>query len=148
MNIRMAMVIGGVLAASATAAETKVKLEELPPKVQETVRNETKGVTLVGISKEVEKGKTSYEVETKAGTKTRGMMIDADGKVTSVEEDADINLIPTAARQAIQKKAGSSGTVKRVEMVTVKGAVFFEAQIDNKGKTVEVAVNADGSHHR
>lgn len=147
MNIRMVVAMGGVLAASVVAAETKVKLEELPPKVQETVKNETKGVTLVGISKEVEKGKTSYEVETKVGPKTRGMTIDADGKVTSVEEDADINLIPTAARQTIQKKAGS-GTVKRVEMVTVKGAVFFEAVIENKGKTEEIAVNADGSRHK
>jgi uncharacterized membrane protein YkoI len=149
MNIRMAVAIGGMLAASAIAAETKVKLEELPAPVQETVRNETKGITLVGVSKEAEKGKTLYEVEMKSGNKIRTLMLDAAGKITAVEEEIDINAVPAAAREVIEKKA-AGGQIKRVEMVMSPGKLepFYEATIEMKGKSSELAVNANGSHHK
>ncbi len=96
------------------AAESKVKLENLPASVQATVRQETQNATLVGISKEISKGKTMYEVETKLNGKTRDLMLDAAGKVASVEEEVDISTLPSAAREAIQKKA-AGGTIQRVE---------------------------------
>lgn len=147
MKIRSLMV--GLGFAAVLTAQSKMKLEDLPAPVQETVRNETKGVTLSGISKEVEKGKTFYEVETKSGNKTRTLLLDAAGKITAVEEEVDINAVPAAARQVIEKKA-AGGQIKRVEIVMAPGAVspYYEAVVETKGKTSEVAVNANGSKHK
>ena len=44
-------------------AESKMKLSDLPPAAQATVKEQTKNATIVSIAKETEKGKTMYEVE-------------------------------------------------------------------------------------
>jgi uncharacterized membrane protein YkoI len=132
---------------SALLADTKIKMEDLPPAVQAAVKEQTKNATLVGLSKEVEKGKTMYEVETKVNGKTRDLLLDPSGKVLSVEEEVDINSIPAAAKAAIEKKT-AGGKIKRVETVTEGSKVSYEAQYEKNGKTAEVAVNADGSAHK
>ena len=62
-----------LLGAAAFAADTKVKLESLPPAVQAAVKQQTKNATLVGLSTEKEKGKTTYEVETTVNGKSRDL---------------------------------------------------------------------------
>jgi uncharacterized membrane protein YkoI len=148
MNIRVLVAAGGMMTVSAIAAD-KVKLEDLPAPVQKTVQNETKNATLVGVSKETEKGKTLYEVETKVGSKTRDLMVTPEGKVTAVEEEISINAVPAIARQVIERRA-TGGQIKKVEMVMAPGKLepYYEATIETKGKSSEVAVNANGSHHR
>ena len=121
-----------------------VKVDKLPAAVQATVREQTKNATLVGVIKEVENGKTVYEVETKASGKARDLIVDAAGKITSVEEEVDIAAIPIGARQAIQKKA-AGGTITRVEVLTMGSVVAYEAAIKVKGKGSEITVNGDGS---
>jgi len=144
----MKLVLGAaLLAATLIAAETKVKMESLPPAVQSAVKELTKNAELVGLSKEVEKGKTMYEVETKVNGKTRDLLLDSTGKVVEVEEEVDINSIPAAAKQAIEKKA-TGGKVKRVETVTKGSVVTYEAAIQKNGKSSEIMVNADGSIHK
>jgi uncharacterized membrane protein YkoI len=143
--VKILLLLCATCALLVTAAD--VKMQNLPPAVQATVREQTKNATLVGISKETEKGKTMYEVETKVNGKARDLMLDAAGKVASVEEEVDIATIPAGAREAIQKKA-AGGTVKRVEILTVGPSVAYEAAIQVKGKSSEVTVNADGSAHK
>src|ERR1700704_4257820 len=117
MRFVTVFVSGSALLRFAMAADTKVKVESLPAAVQAAVKEQTKNATLVGLSKEVEKGKTTYEVETKVNGKTRDLLLDATGKRVEVEEETDIKSIPAAAREAIQKTA-AGGTVKRVETLT------------------------------
>jgi uncharacterized membrane protein YkoI len=131
----------------ASAAETKVKMEDLPPAVQNAVKEQTKNARLVGLNRETENGQTNYEAETKVSGHSRDMLFDKNGAVVEVEEETPLESIPAAAREAIQKKAGS-GQIKRVETVTEGSKVSYEAAITKNGKTSEVAVNADGSSHR
>ena len=53
------------------APEKKLDMKSLPPAVRATVERETVSATLKGLSKEVEKGKTQYEVETMVNGRTR-----------------------------------------------------------------------------
>ena len=147
MRLLALSLLGCVAFVPALLADTKIKLADLPPAVQAAVQEQTKNATLVGISKEVEKGKTMYEVETKVNGKTRDLMLDASGKILSVEEEVDINSIPAAAKAAIEKKVAGA-KIKRVETVTEGSKVSYEAQYEKNGKTAEVAVNADGSVHK
>jgi uncharacterized membrane protein YkoI len=126
------------------SAETKVKLEDLPPAVKNAVAEQTKGATLIGITKEKEKGKLVYEVETKVDNRTRDLIFNEKGTVLTVEQEIDLATVPAAAKDAIQKKAGGA-EIKKVESVTEGSAVTYEATISRKGKTSEFSVNADGS---
>lgn len=129
-------------------AETKVKLESLPAAVQNSVKEQTKSATIVGLSKEIEKGKTMYEVETKVNGKTRDLLLDAAGAVVETEEEVDIESIPAAAKAAIVKRAGKAAVVK-VEKLTKGSDVSYEAALKSKsGKGSEVGVNADGTPHK
>ena len=138
----------GSIVSGCVLAETKTAMASLPAAVQKTIKDETKTATLVNISKEKEKGKTVYELETKVNGKTRDLMIDGVGAIYLVEQEVDLSDIPVAARNAIQRKVGSS-KLKKVETVTRGADVFYEAAYTAKlGKGKEVTVNADGSDHK
>ena len=126
------------------AAETSVKMKDLPAEVQKTVQEQTKGAQIKGISKEVEKGKTMYEVETTVNGKSRDLLIDASGGLVSVEEPVPIESIPAPARAALEKLA-TGGKIKSVETVTKGQTVIYEAVIAKGLKKSEVMVAADGS---
>lgn len=146
-----ALKVGGLGAAfvlSAFAAETKVKIEEFPPAVQNALKGQTKDATILGASKEREHGHMTYEVETKLNGKSRDLTFDANGSLLEVELEVDLDSIPEPAKDAIQKKAGS-GTIRKVESVTQGSITSYEADVRNKaGKNQEVAVNADGTAHK
>jgi uncharacterized membrane protein YkoI len=137
-----------LFATAAFAADTKVKLESLPPAVQAAVKEQTRNATLLGLSTEKEDGKTTYEAETKVNGKSRDVTFDKTGAIVETEDEVDINTIPAAAKAALQKRAGT-GTISKVEKVTAGSSVSYEAAIKTKaGKSTEAAVNADGTPHK
>ena len=133
-----------LLAGAAIAAEKKVKMQDLPAPVLKTVQEQTKNAELKGLSKEVEDGKTMYEVETIANGKSRDMLVDPTGAIVEVEEQASLDSIPAPAKAAIEK-AAKNGKVLKVETVTKGSAVSYEAVVSKNGKKSEVAVEADGT---
>jgi len=140
-------VIAAVSALSLVAAG-KLKLEDLPKPVQNTVKEQTQSATLAGLSKEVEKGKTMYEVETKVNGKSRDLLVDASGAIVEVEQETDLATIPAAAKAAIEKLA-AGGKIGKVESVTQGTVISYETTITTPaGKKHEVAVNADGTPHK
>lgn len=142
MRLRYALAV--IAACSAVAAEKKVKLEDLPAAVQATVKEQTKNATLLGLSTETEKGRTMYEVETKANGKGRDLLVDKTGAIVETEEEVDLETLPAPAKAAINKRA-AGGTISKVEKATAGSSVSYEATIKTKaGKTIEYGVNADG----
>jgi uncharacterized membrane protein YkoI len=126
------------------AAETKVKMADLPAAVQKSIQEQLKGGEVVGLSKETAKGKTVYEVETKLGGKTRDMILDGTGAVTEVEEEIEMSAVPQAARDAITKKAAGA-KITRVEALSKGGSVVaYEAAVMKGSKASEIAVTPEG----
>jgi uncharacterized membrane protein YkoI len=133
------------LGGAAAAAEKQLQMKDLPPAVQKTVQEQTKGAEIKGLSKETEKGVTSYEVETVVNGKHRDFLVNVKGAVTEVEDETAIDSIPAAARAAIEKKA-AGGKITRVEIMTRGSATFYEAGYTSKdGKKHEVLVKPDGT---
>ena len=133
------------LGGAATAAEKKLQMKDLPPAVQKTVQEQTKGAEIKGLSKETEKGVTSYEVESMVNGKHRDFLVDVKGAVTEVEDETALDTIPAAAKAAIEKKAGG-GKIGMVETMTRGGATFYEAAYTSKdGRKHEVLVKPDGT---
>ena len=64
-------IITGLFLAGIMFANKKVNMADLPAAVQAAVKEQTKTASLVGLSMEVEKGRTMYEVETKMSGKSR-----------------------------------------------------------------------------
>src|SRR5258708_11435625 len=129
---------------SAMAQEKKIERPDLPPAVEKTVAAQSKGATIRGFSKEMEKGKTSYEVQMTVNGHTKDLEVDESGVVIEVEEQVALEALPTEARIALQAKAGK-GRITKVESITKKGRlVAYEAQVDTDGKKSEVQVGADG----
>jgi hypothetical protein len=142
MKLLIALIAAALLAG---AAETRLAMKDLPPAVQKIVQDQTKGADIKGISKETEKGKTIYEVETTVNGKHRDLSFDASGAVTEIEEETAFASIPPAARAAIERKA-AGGKIGLLETVTHGSAAYYEAQYTARnGRKHEVQVKADGS---
>jgi uncharacterized membrane protein YkoI len=125
------------------ASEKAITMKDLPAAVQRTVQEQSQGATIRGVSKEVEGGKTVYEVEMKVNGHGKDVSMDASGAVIEVEEEVALESIPGAAQAAIKKAAGS-GQITKVEKVSGGKETAYEAGLRKNGKRSEVKVSADG----
>jgi hypothetical protein len=125
-------------------SERSVKMSELPAAVQQTVREQSRGAKIRGLSVETENGVTNYEVELKVNGHTRDVLIDPSGAVVAVEEQVTLASLPAAVKAAIEHRAGS-GRVVLVESISKGGVVeAYEAHVKRRHKTVEIKVGPDG----
>jgi uncharacterized membrane protein YkoI len=142
---RFTLLWAAVLLGAASGAETKVAMKDLPAAVQKGVAEQSKGAVIHGLTKEIENGKTEYEVELIVNGHGKDISFDSAGNVVAVEEEVKLESLPPAARAAIQSAAGD-GTLRKVEWITEGGKSFYEASIRKSGKSSEVQVNGDGTH--
>jgi hypothetical protein len=67
--------------------------------------------------------------------------------VVETGEEVDMEIVPAAAKSVIQHAAG--GIISKVEKLTAGAVISYETAIRTKsGKTMEYAVNADGTPHK
>ena len=128
----------------ASAAEKKVKMQDLPAAVQQAVKAESQGATVRGFAQEVENGKTLYEAELTVNGRAKDITFDATGQVVSVEEEVPLESLPPGARDAIRKAVGK-GKLQKVESVVENGTTSYEASIRRSRKSSEVKVDANGA---
>jgi uncharacterized membrane protein YkoI len=129
-----------VFSAAIAVAEQKVQVKDLPPAVQQAVQANLNGGTLKGLSKEIEKGKTQYEVESMLNGHARDFLLDASGGLIEVEEELAMDAVPAAVKAAAEAR----GKVLKIESVTRGTSITYEAQVEKNGKKSEVALDANG----
>jgi uncharacterized membrane protein YkoI len=126
-------------------SEKKVQFNDLPAAVQKAAKQqETKGVTVQGYNKQIENGRTFYEVEARANGKTRDILLDDVGTIVEVEQEVEISKVPVAAIEGLKREAGGAN-IRHIEHVTKGGKTSYEAVILKNGKKKAIAVNGDGS---
>lgn len=124
--------------------ESRVKMKDLPAAVQQTVREQSKGATIRGLSREVENGETNYEVELRVNGHNRDVLIDPSGAVVEVEEQVTLASLPAVVRTAIEQNA-AGGRVSLVESLTKGGTLrWYEAHVKKAGKSREIKINPEG----
>ena len=128
---------------TASAQETKIAFKDLPPAVQETAKAQSQGATVRGYSKEIEKGKTEYEVQLTVDGKKRDVSIDPNGKVIETEQEVAFESVPEKAQDAIKHEAGGA-KIERVEEVKSDQATVYEAHVHQNGKKHEIRVLESG----
>ncbi len=131
------------LVTAAAAQEKKITRKDLPAAVQKTVDEQTKGATIRGYAREVDKGKTEYEVESTVNGRVRDVSIAPDGTVLVIEEEVVLDQLPPAVRDGLRGQAGKA-TIGKVESLTKAGRlVAYEAKLAG-GKKKEIQVGPDG----
>jgi hypothetical protein len=122
----------------------KISRSDLPPAVEKTVAEQTKGAKIRGFSEEKENGQTFYEAELMVEGHSKDILVDENGTVVEVEEQVLIESLAPAVRHGLQAKAGSGKLVK-VEKLSKKGKlVAYDAEGLTNGKRSEVQVRPDG----
>src|SRR5437868_9730834 len=127
-----------------SAQEKKIKRADLPPAVEKTAAEVSKGATIKGFSKETENGKTTYEVEMVVNGHTKDVEVDASGAVLEIEEEVAMDSLPANVKAGLTAKA-AGGKILKVESLTKNGKlVAYEAKVETAGKRSEVQVGPDG----
>jgi uncharacterized membrane protein YkoI len=138
------LVIALATFSAAQAQERKLKREQLPPAVEKTVAEQSKGATIVGFATEVEHGKRLYEVELKVGGRGKDISMDKNGNIVEVEEEVSMDSLSDAVKEGLKKAAGA-GTIVKIESLTKNGKlVAYEAVVKTGTKRSEIQVGPDG----
>jgi hypothetical protein len=144
MMVYSVIALVSLFAGSAPAREKHLKKSDLPPAVQKTADEQSKGATIRGYSSEVEGGKLQFEVEMVVKGHSRDVSIAPDGSILTVEEQVDLDALPATVREGLRKMAGG-GTITKVESITKHGKlVAYEAQVRTGSKRSEIQIGPDG----
>jgi uncharacterized membrane protein YkoI len=144
-TLSIAMLASLFIPGISSAQEKKIKRSDLPPAVEKTVADISKGATIKGFSQETEKGKTSYEVEMVVSGHTKDVEMDASGTILEIEEEVALDSLSADVKAGLTAKA-SGGTILKVESLTKNGKlVAYEAKVKSAGKkSSEIQVGPDG----
>jgi uncharacterized membrane protein YkoI len=126
--------------------EKAVKMKDLPQAVQATIREQSKGGAIRGISQEKRSGQTAYEVEFETDGRIREALIDHAGKVVEIEDPITLDSLPPAVKAEIIKQA-TQGKLLQVASVTKDNKIVaYEARVRFGEKVSEIRVGADGKY--
>jgi hypothetical protein len=126
------------------AQEKKIKREQLPPAVEKTVAEQSKGAEIRGFSTEMEKGKRLYEVALTVNSHGKDISMDKNGNIVEIEEEVSMDSLPQAVQEGL-KKAARAGTISKIESLTKKGKlVAYEAVVKTGTKRSEIQVGPNG----
>jgi len=136
------MLSAGTIPAQET--ERPARMKDLPQAVQATVREQSRGAVVRGLSVETENGRTFYEVSLRVKGRIKDVLIDPNGNIVEIEEQVTLASLPPAARAEIVKQAGK-GRILLVESITKNNAIVaYEAHVKTAGKISEIKVDPDG----
>jgi uncharacterized membrane protein YkoI len=133
-----------VLTLGATAQEKKIPESNLPPAVQKTVKEQSKGATIKDYSTDREHGKTVYEAEMMVDGHSKDIEIAADGTLNEIEEEVAFASLPAKVQAALTAKAGDAKITKVESLTKHNKLVAYEAATLKGIKKGEIQVGPDG----
>jgi hypothetical protein len=86
------------------AQEGPVQKSDLPAVVRKTADDQSKGATVRGYEKETENGQVEYEVKLTVNGHPKDVAIDAKSNILAVEEEAALDKLLAAVREALHKR--------------------------------------------
>jgi Putative beta-lactamase-inhibitor-like, PepSY-like len=140
-GILLALVAG---AASALAEEQDISCNAVPMVVRGAFEKAFPKATIKECAKEVEKGKTAYEISSTEGGIRRDVLFHADGTLIVIEEAIAFQSAPDLVQQAVRKMY-PGGEITLAEKITRDGAVLYEFKMKHRGKRVETVFDPSGN---
>ena len=126
------------------AKEQTVTLAQLSEPARATVNRVTAGGQVDKMTREVERGKTVYDVEATVGGKHMEYLIaDSDGELLGTEVPIEFTELPEPVRAATEKYFGTTAGLTVMKGVEY-GETQFEIEGPKNGKVVEVTFDPSG----
>jgi hypothetical protein len=129
---------------SALAAEQEIPCEVVPRAVRAAFEKAFPKATIKECSKEVEKGKTAYEISSTEGETRRDVLFYADGRLVVIEEAIPIESAPDPVQRAV-RNLYPGGEITLAEKIIRDGAVLYEFRVKHRGKHVETVFDPSGN---
>jgi hypothetical protein len=134
-----------IFALSVIAEEKTISKNQVPSAVLDSFTKAYPNATVKRYAKEIENGKTYYEIESREGTISRDLLFEPDGKIAEIEESVPYDSLPPALKDTISSKYGKSAFV-RAEKVTHPGKpLTYGVVLKVNGKKREMVFNSDGT---
>jgi uncharacterized membrane protein YkoI len=140
----LCLAAAGFVAGCASMREHDVTLAEVSEPARATINKETAGGHVDKITKEVERGKSVYDVEATVGGKHMEYLVaDANGEILGTEVPIELSQTPEPVRVAAEKYFGTSNG-----LIVMKGLEYgethYEVEGPKNGKKVEVTFDPEG----
>jgi uncharacterized membrane protein YkoI len=127
-----------------SAQEKKIDQSTLPPAVQKTVQEQSKGATVKGYSTEREHGKKVYGAEMMVDGHSKDIQIAEDGTLNEIEEEVAFSSLPANVQAALTAKAGEAKITKVESLTKHSKLVAYEAATLKGSKKGEIQVGPEG----
>ncbi len=116
--------------ATAAAGEEKIAFDKLPAAVKKAVKKDFHGAKVRGAVKEVEDGKTSYEVELTVAGHSIDVVVNPHGRVLEIEKEIPVDHLPGAVRKTLAAKYPGARIEKAERVARGKhGPTLYEVDI-------------------
>ena len=138
MNTRMVLcalllLVVGFSYASSMQAQAKPAKPVLPAPVAKAFQETYPAARILAFSREREKGRIIYEVESRDGTTRRDLLYSTTGEVLEIEETIALAALPPPVRNALET-AAPGAKVSRAERVTRDSVVTYEFAVRVSGR--------------
>jgi len=154
-SLGMLFAVAGVIALVVACASSKggkegkqetsesVTLEQLTAPAQATVSKLIGSGTIDKVDREIEKGRTVYDVEATVNGQHMEYTITTDGTVVGTETGIEFSELPDAVQAAAEKYFGRK-TALQPARVEEDGRVTYEVEGKKDGKNKAVTFDANG----
>jgi uncharacterized membrane protein YkoI len=129
------------VAANGTLTSIQVFLNETPSVVQKTILETVGGGTLGDITKSVEDGEISYDVEMTKDGRKRGFSVGTDGELESIQ--VFVQETPEGVQKTIHDQL-KDGKIKEINKETDDEKSVFVVTMTQDGKTRDLTITPDG----
>jgi uncharacterized membrane protein YkoI len=131
------------LVVAARADEEKVPLDKVPAAVLKAVKGKFPGAEIKQAEKEVEEGKTIYEIGLKEDGRNIDVSATEDGTIVEIEKEVAAKDLPRAVADAVKAKY-PKGTIKKAEEVAKGEKTTYEVIVAEGSKSREVVLDRAG----
>jgi hypothetical protein len=139
-----------VLTVSVWADEEKIPVDKLPAAVLKAIKRKFPKAEIEKATKEVEDGKTTYEVELEIKDRSVDVALKADGTILEIEREVPFDELPKAVKKKLAAKYPDAKIEKAEEVtkgedgpVTYEVAIQTKVVLTAKGKIVKAKEEED-----
>jgi len=120
-----------------------LKLGDLPPGAQVSVKEQSAGGTLRSLWVGNDKGERVYGAVILYGGKRKEVVVNADGKIVDVQQEVTVESLPAAMRKSL-KEQPRGARILNVSKETENGVVKYELETDVEGRSRNLSFDSAG----
>jgi uncharacterized membrane protein YkoI len=143
-RLSLLLAVAGLLAVSCAWADDDVPLEKAPPGVRATVKRLVGANKLAHLDKDVENGKTVYEVDVEAKAGNFSAHMSEGGDVLGISLDIPMEAVPEAVTAAAAKAHPGVKPIEP-EIRTENGVMAYKLELKVGKVKHEMLIDASGN---